>query len=162
MREESLNLTMGMDILRRNTDYALRLMIDLAGQPGDAAVSTRVLAEGQEVSYQLACKLMQQLHDAKLVQSDMGPKGGFRLGRPAGRISLLDVIEVVQGPLRINRCLMSDAACPRQKKCPVRKKIGALQSRMDEYLGSVTLAELANGRDGKRQTNAKRKAGGKP
>jgi Rrf2 family protein len=151
-----------MDILRRNTDYALRLMIDLAGHRDDAAVSTRVLAEGQEVSYQLACKLMQQLHEAKLVESDMGPKGGFRLGRPAGRISLLDVIEVIQGPLRINRCLLSDAACPRQKGCPVRKKIGTLQSRMDEYLGSVTLAELANGRDGRKQTHTKRQTGAGP
>jgi Rrf2 family protein len=155
-------LTVGMDILRRNTDYALRLMIDLAGHPNRGAVSTRVLAEGQEVSYQLACKLMQQLHDAKLVESNMGPKGGFRLGRPAGRISLLDVIEVVQGPLRINRCLLSDSACPRQRKCPVRKKIGALQSRMDEYLGSVTLAELADVRDGGKQTHTKRQTGVRP
>jgi Rrf2 family iron-sulfur cluster assembly transcriptional regulator len=96
------------------------------------------------------------------VESDMGPKGGFRLGRPAGRISLLDVIEVIQGPLRINRCLLSDAACPRQKGCPVRKKIGTLQSRMDEYLGSVTLAELANGRDGRKQTHTKRQTGAGP
>jgi Rrf2 family protein len=151
-----------MDILRRNTDYALRLMIDLAGQGDNGAVSTRVLAEGQEVSYQLACKLMQQLHDARLVESSMGPKGGFRLSRPAGRISLLEVIEVIQGPLRINRCLMSDAACPRQKKCPVRKKIGELQGRMDEYLGSVTLAELAAGRGAGRETNVKGVPGRKP
>jgi Rrf2 family protein len=151
-----------MDILRRNTDYALRLMIDLAGRRNDAAVSTRVLATGQEVSYQLACKLMQQLHDARLVESCMGPKGGFRLGRPAGQISLRDVIEVVQGPLRINRCLMSDAACPRQKKCPVRKKIGTLQGRMDEYLGSVTLAELARPRGNGTQTDSRRTAGRRP
>jgi Rrf2 family iron-sulfur cluster assembly transcriptional regulator len=162
VREESVNLTVGMDILRRNTDYALRLMIDLAGQGDHGAVSTRVLAEEQEVSYQLACKLMQQLHDAKLVESSMGPKGGFRLSRPAGRISLREVIEVIQGPLRINRCLLSDSACPRQKKCPVRKKIGELQGRMDEYLGSVTLAELGAGRRAAGKTNVRGATGRKP
>jgi Rrf2 family protein len=151
-----------MDILRRNTDYALRLMIDLAGQGDNGAVSTRALAEGQEVSYQLACKLMQQLHEAKLVESSMGPKGGFRLSRPAGRISLLEVIEVIQGPLRINRCLLKDAVCPRQKKCAVRRKIGELQGRMDEYLGSVTLAELAAGRGAAGETNSKGATGRKP
>ncbi|MCX5644270.1 MAG: Rrf2 family transcriptional regulator [Phycisphaerae bacterium] len=133
-----------MDILRRNTDYALRLMVGLARhQENNGSVSTRLLAEEQEVSYQLACKLMQQLHDARLVASCMGPKGGFRLSRRLAEISLLEIIEVVQGPLSLNRCLAKAGACPRAGVCPVRGKIGELQGRMGEYLGGVTLEELA-------------------
>jgi Rrf2 family protein len=136
-----------MDILRRNTDYALRLMVGLARHQGNqGAVSTRLLAEEQEVSYQLACKLMQQLHDAKLVASAMGPKGGFRLNRRPAEISLLEIIEVVQGPLSLNRCLRKPGACPRAKICPVRGTIDALQGRMGEYLGGVTLEELVSDR----------------
>lgn len=137
----------GMDILRRNTDYALRLMVGLAQHQADkGSVSTRLLAEEQEVSYQLACKLMQHLHDARLVVSVMGPKGGFRLNRRPGEISLLEIIEVVQGPLSLNRCLQKTGVCPRAKVCPVRGSIGELQSRMAEYLGGVTLEELASDR----------------
>jgi len=133
-----------MDILRRNTDYAVRLMVGLARhQEGDGSVSTRLLAEEQDVSYQMACKLMQQLHDARLVESCMGPKGGFRLSRRPAKINLLEVIEVVQGPLSLNRCLAKAGACPRAKVCPVRGKIGELQGRMGEYLGGITLEELA-------------------
>jgi len=133
-----------MDILRRNTDYALRLMVGLTRHPeNNGSVSTRLLAEEQEVSYQLACKLMQQLHDARLVASCMGPKGGFRLTRSPAAISLLDIIEVVQGPLSLNRCLPQAGVCPRAKICPMRGKIGELQNRMGEYLGGITLAELA-------------------
>jgi Rrf2 family protein len=131
-----------MDILRRNTDYALRLMISLAKHGPDGSVSTRVLAEEQDVPYQLACKLMQQLHAAKLVESVMGAKGGFRLGRSPAEVSLLDVVEVIQGRLSLNRCLVNDACCPRKYSCPVRTRMGELQSRMDEYLGSVTLDDL--------------------
>lgn len=147
-----------MDILRRNTDYALRLVVNLAKRYGDGAVSTRVLAEQEQVSYQLACKLMQQLHAAKLVESCMGPRGGFRLGRAPAKVSVLDVIETIQGPLLLNRCLMSEAACPRKHACPVRGKIGQLQDQMKDYLGGVTLAELVRsgraagqGRDKKRE-----------
>jgi len=140
----------GMDILRRNTDYALRLMVGLARHQGNSgSVSTRLLAEEQEVSYQLACKLMQQLHDAKLVASVMGPKGGFRLNRCPAEISLLDIIEVVQGPLSLNRCLWKAGLCPRAKVCPVRGKIDELQGRMGEYLGGISLEELASDRGAK-------------
>jgi len=136
-----------MDIIRRNTDYALRLMVGLARHQGkEGSVSTRLLAEEQEVSYQLACKLMQQLHEAKLVTSCMGPKGGFRLKRRPAAISLLDIVEVVQGPLSLNRCLPRAGACPRAKVCPMRGRIAELQGRMGAYLGGVTLEELASDR----------------
>jgi Rrf2 family iron-sulfur cluster assembly transcriptional regulator len=132
----------GMDILRRNTDYALRLMISLARNYKTGSVSTRTLAQEQEVSYQLACKLMQRLHDARLVDSCMGPRGGFRLSRTPGQISLLEVVEVIQGPVTLNRCLMSDCACPRGGGCAVRVKITELQGHMEEYLRGVTVGDL--------------------
>ena len=149
----SLSAKAGMDIIRRNTDYALRLMVGLARRrEGDGSVSTRLLAQEQEVSYQLACKLMQQLHEARLVESCMGPKGGFRLARPPAEISLLDVIEVVQGPLSLNRCLADAGACPRAVVCPMRGRIAELQGRMGEYLDGITLEELASSQGAKETT----------
>jgi Rrf2 family protein len=148
-----------MDILRRNTDHALRLMVGLASRGDEVAVATRVLAGEQDVPYQLACKLMQQLRAAKLVSSRMGPKGGFRLEQAADSISLLDVGGAVQGPLSLNRCLLNDACCSRRDVCPVRARMGELQSRMEEYLGSVTLADLVRtheGRDGKKDESVGR------
>lgn len=141
-----------MDILRRNTDYALRLMVSLAKHGPDGSISTRALAEEQDVPYQLACKLMQQLHACKLVESCMGSRGGFRLDREPGRISLLDVVEVIQGRLSLNRCLLSKTCCPRIATCPVRAKMGELQSQMDEYLGKVTLADLIQAQEGAGET----------
>lgn len=135
-----------MDILRRNTDYALRLAVNLAGRHGDGSVSTRALSDEEGVSYQLACKLMQKLHKEGLVESDMGPKGGFRLARPPEDVPILAVIEAIQGPLRLNRCLLGDGACERQDGCPIRARIGQLQKQMDQYLGAVTLGELSQNR----------------
>ena len=149
-----------MDILRRNTDYALRLMVGLTQQADAGTVSTRLLAQGQEVPYQLACKLMQHLQDAGVVQSTMGPKGGFQLGRRPDQISLLEVIEAVQGPLRLNRCLLREAGCPRQNVCPIRAKIGTLQDQMGEYLGGVTLADLVENPGAGRPARTRETAGG--
>ena len=59
---------------------------------------------------------------------------------------ILEVIEAIQGPLRLNRCLLGEGACERQESCPVREKIGQLQEQMDGYLTNVTLGELAESR----------------
>jgi Rrf2 family protein len=131
-----------MDIIRRNTDYALRAMINLAGNLQNGPVSTRQIAEDEDISYQLACKLMQILQKKKLVKSSMGPTGGFELARQPSKINLLQIIEVVQGPLRLNRCLLSTDNCPRKPSCPVHKKMKLLQTYIQKSLRNITLSEL--------------------
>ena len=90
-----------MDILRRNTDYALRIMVDLAMHWGQESISTRAVSNDMDVPYQLACKLMQKLHKAKLVKSLRGPKGGFRLSKNPSMTNLLKIIETIQGPVSL-------------------------------------------------------------
>jgi len=137
-----------MDILRRNTDYALRAMVNLAGEYGNGAVSTRKISDKEDVPYQLACKLMQKLNRTKLVESCMGPKGGFVLNREPSKISLLEVVEAIQGPISLNRCLLSLDACAREKDCPIRAKLIELQKCISSYLGGISLDELLSSRDG--------------
>jgi len=135
-----------MDILRRNTDYALRAMVNLARHYRNGSAPTRTLAAQENIPYQLACKLMQKLQSARLVASYMGPKGGFRLSRKPSLINLLDVIEAIQGPIRLNRCLLGRNVCVRQKSCPVRAKLAELQQSMNSHLGAITLDELLQSR----------------
>ena len=132
-----------MDVVRRNTDYAIRAMVNLAKNYKQAAVSTRKIADDENIPYQLACKLMQKLHNTKLVESCMGPKGGFRLRLEPSEISLLEIIEVIQGPLSLNRCLLSVDICSRQKSCLLTVKLAELQEYVYNYLGGITLDELA-------------------
>lgn len=131
-----------MDIVRRNTDYAARLMVHLAKHYGDSPVSTRESAAKEQVPYQLACKLMQKLNNAKLVNSCMGPKGGFLLAKEPSKISLLEVIEVIQGPLSMNRCITIENFCSRQKVCAVREKLADIQKNMTRELSKITLDDL--------------------
>ena len=131
-----------MDVLRRNTDYALRAMLNLASRWGQGPISTRAVSQEMDIPYQLACKLMQRLHKAKLLESCMGPKGGFRLNREPSKINLLEIIEAIQGPVILNRCLVDVAACVRQPSCPVNRRLAKLQRSLEEFLSGVTLDEL--------------------
>ena len=135
------------DLVRRNTDYSLRLMVNLAKNYGDGPISTRAAAAEEDVPYQLACKLMQKLQKSELIRSCMGPKGGFRLEREPSKISLREVVETIQGPISINRCLMAAGACQNQRNCTARVKLAELQQYVRDYLGGITLHELLhNGR----------------
>ena len=131
-----------MDILRRNTDYALRAMVNLAAHYGEGPVSTRDISQTEDISYQLTCKLMQKLNNAGLVKSSMGPKGGFVLSRTPKKINLAEIIDTIQGPLSLSRCLLGENVCQRQNSCPITVKLTKLQKNISDYLQSITLDEL--------------------
>ena len=131
-----------MDIIRRNTDYALRAMLFLAGYAGNGPVSAKLIAAEENISYQLCCKLMQKLVKAQLVQSCMGVKGGFELACEPGKINLLMIVETIQGPLSMNRCLLGKHVCEKQDTCPVRVKLSEIQGSMIQYLSKTSLKDL--------------------
>ena len=123
-------------------------MVHLARAYGEGPVSAAAIAEAQQYSYQLACKLLQRLVKAGLVRSCMGINGGYALARAPERIGLMEVIEVIQGPLSLSPCLLGDAACPNRKVCPIRGKLGELQGQMAGFLGGTSLTDLLKAKSG--------------
>ena len=131
-----------MDVLRRNTDYGLRIMASLARHFDKNLISARQLADEGNFSYELGCKILQKLHKAGLVKSSMGPKGGFALMKEPSKITLMEIIRVLQAGIRLNRCLADGEGCEFQPDCQVHKKLAILQSNIEDYLSSITLAEM--------------------
>ena len=146
-----------MDVVRRNTDYAARLMVHLAKHYGNGPISTRAAAADEQVPYQLACKLMQKLNNAKLVTSCMGPKGGFVLGTEPSKINLLEVVEAIQGPISMNRCVLSKDACSRATTCVVREKLTEIQKSMTRELAAISLDELTRRGRGNRNAGKRKR-----
>jgi len=139
-----------MDVLRRNTDYGLRMMATLAKHFNNGQLmSARQLASDGHFSYQLGCKLLQKLHRAELVKSGMGPKGGFILSREPSKITLMEIITVLQGGIRLNRCLLGGNGCEFQDECEISTKLACLQLYIEDYLGGITLEEILRSRSKK-------------
>jgi Rrf2 family protein len=131
-------------------------MVHLAKHYGNGPISTRAAAAEEQVPSQLACKLMQKINNSKLVTSCMGPKGGFVVGAEPSKISLLEVVETIQGPISMNRCVLNEDACSRKTICAVREKLIDIQKSMTRGLAAITLDELTrrrrgNGNAGKRK-----------
>jgi Rrf2 family transcriptional regulator, iron-sulfur cluster assembly transcription factor len=132
-----------MDLIRRNTDYAIRAMVYLAKNYQKEPVSAARISQDGKLSYQLLCKLLQKLQKNRLVKSSMGPRGGFSLGREPSAINILQIIEAIQGPVSLNRCLLDANFCKRKKNCPVSKKLSKLQKGINRSLAEIKLEELA-------------------
>lgn len=132
-----------MEVLRRNTDYALRTMVAIAkGFKNEELMSSRRLTNDCNFSYELGRKLLQKLHKGGLVHSVMGLKGGFTLSRKPSEITLMAIINVLQGGIYLNKCLANGQGCEFEPKCEVNTKLAYLQRQIEDYLESITLEEI--------------------
>lgn len=131
-----------MEVVRRNTDYAIRLIVNMAESYGSGPKSARELATQEEVAYELACKLLQRLACAGFVKSVMGPKGGFILAKRPEDISLLEVMTAIQGPVILNKCTRRGFVCHRLPGCAVNKELLKLQKYVEKSLSQVKLDSI--------------------
>jgi len=120
--------------LTRAADYAARVMIHLAGLPPGTRTSRSALAEAAECPEQFLSKVLQSLTRAGLVISHRGNTGGFELPELHRRASLLQVVEAIEGPMRLNVCLSSNSACSRQSWCPAHPVWDRAQRAMVDVL----------------------------
>ena len=129
--------------LTRAADYAVRVMIHLAGLPPRTRVSRSELSAAAECPEQFLCKVLQNLTRAGLIVSHRGNTGGFELEERHRSASVLEVVEAVEGPIRLNQCLTSDHACTRQGWCPAHCIWADAQAALVGVLRDATISFLA-------------------
>ena len=131
-----------MEISRR-TDYGVRVILDLATRPDNERTSTQDIAQRQNIPGPFLAKIISQLALSGLVTTYRGAGGGVSLASPASEISLLHVIEALDGPVKLNRCVIEPSACPRDTHCPVHHVWAKAQTELTTLLSGPTFDELA-------------------
>lgn len=130
--------------LSKKSDYALIAMKHLAMRPdGGASSSSREISESYDIPLELLAKVLQRLVRARLLLSEQGTRGGYRLGRNAASISVADVIQAVDGPVSVTACSPDDHNCDQYSKCSIRDPLWKIKSLLLEALTNVTVAEMA-------------------
>lgn len=131
-----------MDISRK-TDYALRILSMLV-KSGDSLLSVRTAAEEVDVPYSFARSIQHGLVQAGIIESLRGVHGGMRMHVDPKEVTLLQVVEAVQGPLVMNDCTASGSSCPRMEGCCFHPIFLGAQKLLESYLSSVTLYDVVN------------------
>jgi Rrf2 family protein len=128
--------------ISRRADYGVRVILDLSTQSEDDRASTEEIAARQGIPTPFLAKIISQLSLAGLVTTFRGAGGGVSLARPSSEISMLHVIEALEGPIQINHCLADGERCPRKDTCPVHDVWTKAQTDFTALLGATTFDDL--------------------
>lgn len=124
-------------------EYAIRTMIHLSSLPFGTIAQISDIAKQWNIPDNFLRKISAQLAGAGLIVSTRGINGGIRLSRPAETLTVLDVIEAVEGKIALNKCLLCECSCSREEWCEVHELWVEAQRKLNEVLSSKSLAQLA-------------------
>ena len=130
-------------MLTRAADYAVRVMVHLAALPAGTRLQRTALAEAGDVPESFMSKVLQGLVRARLVASRPGVNGGFELTSSPEKVTLLDVVEAIDGPIELNVCVAASQGCGRQSWCAAHLVWMEAQQAMTGVLKSATIVRLA-------------------
>jgi Rrf2 family iron-sulfur cluster assembly transcriptional regulator len=142
---------MRMELTKR-ADYGIRAMLALSRVENGRLLSVRRIAEEMDIPVRFLPQVMGDLAGAGLVRSVTGRAGGYALARPATDVSLLDVIEAVEGDSRRRTCVLRAGPCGLDGHCDVHDAFFAAQDALLGALAGARLASLPPRRGGQIQS----------
>ena len=124
--------------------YGLRILLDIALYGDTSPRLTRDIALSQNISEKYISRLMIDLRKAGLVKSVRGAKGGYTLGRFPEDITLLEIVETMEGRISIVDCVLTPGACEKVGACGVRRTWAEINGKIRDALSDVTLKVIAD------------------
>jgi len=130
--------------LTNAADYAIRAMLHMACLPEEGVALRSDIARIHGIPSSFMAKILRSLVKAGLLRSTRGVHGGFALARPTTEISLLDVVEAIEGPLGIVDCTQEPCACELADECPAQPVWANVQTQIASVLSSAKLEDLVS------------------
>ncbi|MCK9186237.1 Rrf2 family transcriptional regulator [Candidatus Gracilibacteria bacterium] len=144
-----MNKTRGALHLTQQVDYGILLLATLANTGKDSLkakkeptnTSIKQIAEENNLSFLFLQKIAQKLLKAKLIKSERGKFGGYKLTKKPEKITLKEIIEALEGKISVVPCLMANASCcKKNKKCAIKNQLSIINKEMENFFLSKTLA----------------------
>lgn len=129
--------------ITRQADYAVRAMAYLAHLGPNQRAATGQIAQEKSIPPSFLAKIVSQLSIAGLLQTSRGARGGVSLAKPADAISLLDVVEAIDGPILLNDCVGESSNCTFDDSCPLKPVWCDAQKSLIDHLSKANFAQFA-------------------
>jgi Rrf2 family protein len=130
--------------ITRQADYAVRAVFYLAQMGPERRAATSQIAEVQRIPPSFLAKIVSQLSVAGLLQTSRGARGGVSLAKPPEQISLLEVVEAIDGPILLNECVLNSSVCIFGEDCPLRPTWCDAQADLVKHLKTTNFESILN------------------
>ena len=128
--------------ITRQADYALRAMLFLAKLEPNQRAATSQIAETKKIPPSFLAKIISQLSIAGLIHTSRGARGGVSLAREPKDVTVLEVVEAIDGPISLNECTITPDGCQFSEDCPIHDIWCETQSELIEKLRKTTFASF--------------------
>ena len=128
--------------ITHEADYATRAILHLSLTQKDKLIPTNEIAKRQNIPSSFLAKIIVQLSIAGLLHTSRGAHGGVKLARKPQNITLLEVIEAIDGPIRLNICVENESDCIFENNCPIQAVWCDVQNEMITKLRNTNFAQL--------------------
>ena len=122
--------------------YALRVLVDIAANGGQGPRTIKDIAASQGISEKFISRIAVPLRRAGLVATERGVKGGLQLARFPSKITLLDIVEAMDGPLALVHCLARPGVCNRQGRCAAERAWSGVNDALAAALRRAKLSDV--------------------
>jgi len=129
--------------ITRQADYAIRAVLYISKLGTNQRAATRQIAQEQNIPPSFLAKIISQLSIAGLLQTTRGARGGVMLAKTADTITLLDIVEAIDGPIALNECVNDTNACNFGQACPLQAVWCDAQADLVTRLKGTSFAQLA-------------------
>ena len=128
--------------LNKLTDYGIVLMAHVARSDESLPHTARSLAKETRIPLPTVGKLLRELHDAKLLVSHRGVKGGYNLAHDAAEISVSDIVLALEGPIGFTECSVEPGLCGIERRCAIKNNSQIIGDALRDALDHVMLSDL--------------------
>ncbi len=129
--------------LTKKADYGLIALKHLSLLEPDSSSSAKEIAETYRIPLPLLAKVLQKLTKTGFLRSEHGTNGGYRLARAAKKISALEVIRSIDGPIILTNCFTEHGACDQSDCCNVREPLRKIHEGILGLLAGISIADMS-------------------
>lgn len=129
--------------ITQECDYAIRIMVMLSKLNENQAVNAAFISESQNIPSRFTVKILRKLVLSGLIKSRKGSNGGYSLNEPPEKITMLKIVEVIDGPVAVNKCVGDESKCTLDKtSCSISRIMLDINNHITTKLQSITLKNL--------------------
>ena len=142
-------------IFSRQCEYALQAVLYMSAQSEKRFTNINEISERLDIPMPFLGKTLQLLVRSKILSSQKGPKGGFKLAKNPSEIALFHIVDAIDGTDFITSCVLGFPECSSKSPCPIHSEWGALRDRVYQMLANRTIADISKEITDSKQLRAK-------